>query len=584
MDVQLYVYDLTRGMAKAMSRQFLGIQIDAVYHTSLVFDNIEYFFGMGVQTCYAGSTHHGQPMEILPMGRTHYPMHTILEYLESLKAVYTPESYDLFAHNCNNFTNDFAMFLVGKGIPDHITGLPRRVLDTPFGQMLKPQIDASMRSVTQAPVPPQNVPSQANRTKGASNMAQEASPDASKAVADNTAPAQAYGQVMQVTNLAILEKHLQSASNTAATIFFTSSTCAPCRLAYSAFDSLAEQNPRALFVKVDINSAHDVASQYRIRATPTFMTFSKGVKQDEWAGADPSLLKANVEKLIRATYPPHPHTLLKVPTLQYGSLKPVTFVKVPPLDKLIVKLGDAGGNTELSALRRFIEMRNVDPKEAALPNMRAISTIFRDKVLNLPAEVRFAAVDLLRCAAIDARVSGFLAEENKMQTASALIGHVNDLSECPHNLRLVTLHLACNLFSSPLFVKEITRSDNDVLARLIQLLTTSLLDTSHPTTRVASASLAFNLATANYRIRREEAREALAEGTQVELAASLIETLSSEENADAAKALLLALGYLLFCGPVDGELVDLCNALDARSTVGASKMHSALAKEVASLL
>lgn len=29
-------------------------------------------------------------------------MGDILEYLESLKKIYTPEAYDLFAHNCNN--------------------------------------------------------------------------------------------------------------------------------------------------------------------------------------------------------------------------------------------------------------------------------------------------------------------------------------------------------------------------------------------------------------------------------------------------------------------------------------------------
>lgn len=98
-----------------MSQQFLGRQIDAVYHTSLVFDGIEYFFGQGIQTCAAGSTHHGRPMEIIPMGETALPLEIILEYLDSLKQVYTAESYDLFLHNCNNFTNDFAMFLVGKG-------------------------------------------------------------------------------------------------------------------------------------------------------------------------------------------------------------------------------------------------------------------------------------------------------------------------------------------------------------------------------------------------------------------------------------------------------------------------------------
>lgn len=94
MEVELYVYDLTRGMARTMSRQFLGIQIDAVYHTSLVFAGIEYFFGAGLQTCYPGLTHHGRPMEVISLGITHLPLELILEYLESLKEVYTPESYD----------------------------------------------------------------------------------------------------------------------------------------------------------------------------------------------------------------------------------------------------------------------------------------------------------------------------------------------------------------------------------------------------------------------------------------------------------------------------------------------------------
>ena len=514
------------------------------------------------------------------MGTTHLPLDTILEYLESLKEVYTPESYDLFAHNCNNFTNDFATFLVGKGIPDHITGLPRRVLDTPFGQMLKPQLDASMRSVTQAPVPAQNVPSQASR----SNAVAESPKSRTTAIGHGVPAAKPYGQVINVTDLGALDKHMQSTAGTAATIFFTSSTCAPCRLAYPTFDTLAEQNSHALFVKVDINSSRDIASRYSIRATPTFMTFSKGTKQDEWTGADPSLLKANVDRLLQQTFPPHPHTLMKAPTLQFGSLKPITYGKVPPLDKLTAKLGDAGKTAELKALRDFIQARSADPKEATLPNLQAIGTTFRSQVLALPKEIRFAAIDLLRCAMVDARVSGFFAEEAGMRTVVSLVKHVSESNDVPHNLRLVTIQLASNMFSSPLFIKEITRGENEVAAALVQLITSSLLDASHPTTRVASASLAFDLAVANYKIRREEAREGLAENLQVELAASLIESLSTEENTDAVKALLLALGYIVYCAPQDGELMDLCKALDARSTVNASKGQVALAKEVASLL
>ena len=74
-----------------MSGQLLGIQIDAVYHTALVFGGVEYFFGAGVQTSYPGGTHHGRPMEVIPMGQTQLPLEIILEYLESLKSIYTME-------------------------------------------------------------------------------------------------------------------------------------------------------------------------------------------------------------------------------------------------------------------------------------------------------------------------------------------------------------------------------------------------------------------------------------------------------------------------------------------------------------
>ena len=91
MDVQLYVYDLSRGLARQLSSSFLGTYIDAVYHTSLVLEGVEYFFGAGIQTSVPGGTHHGRPMEVVSMGRTELPMEIILEYLDSLRTIYTPE-------------------------------------------------------------------------------------------------------------------------------------------------------------------------------------------------------------------------------------------------------------------------------------------------------------------------------------------------------------------------------------------------------------------------------------------------------------------------------------------------------------
>ena len=518
------------------------------------------------------------------MGTTQLPMETILEYLEALKEVYSPESYDLFAHNCNNFTNDFAMFLVGKGIPEHITNLPERVLDTPFGQMLRPQIDAGMRLITQAPVAPPS----ASRSSGSTSMANgigKANGTSGPIVNGTASHAGArLDSVINVSDLSTLEKRLGDASATAATIFFTSSTCAPCKLAYPMFDRLAEQYPRAHFIKVDINAAHDIAATYQIPATPTFMTFARGIKQDEWKGANLTLLKANVERLMLEVFPLHPHSLLQVPSFEFGFTKPVTYTKVPPLDKLVAKLGPAANNSEISSLRTFIAKRQTDPKDAALPDLQQVGHAYQNEILCLPLEIRFAAVDLLRCAMLDPRVSGFFAEQETTNPIPTLVKHVNELDTCPHNLRLVTIHLACNLFKSSLYVNKLMEVEDASTPLLIQLITTSLLDASHPTARVAASSLAYNLAIANYRDRREEGREALDESVQLELLAGLLETLTTEDNADVKKALLLAIGYLIYFAPEGAELMDLVQALDAKSTISSCEGHDALVKEVASLM
>lgn len=109
MEVELYVYDLSKvgpfdhhhglgrshnglqGLAREFSGPLLGTQIDAVYHTALVFGGVEYFFGAGIQTSFPGATHHGRPIEVLPMGKTNLPMEIILTYLDSLKSIYTTE-------------------------------------------------------------------------------------------------------------------------------------------------------------------------------------------------------------------------------------------------------------------------------------------------------------------------------------------------------------------------------------------------------------------------------------------------------------------------------------------------------------
>ncbi|XP_013090292.2 desumoylating isopeptidase 1-like [Biomphalaria glabrata] len=144
-DVKVYIYDISMGMARAMSQGILGRQINGIWHTGIVVYGQEYFFGgsSGIEACSPGGTVLGNPLEIVNLGQTEIPFDVFMDYLHELSiTTYKPESYHLFHHNCNNFSSEVAQFLTGKDIPSHITSLPQEVLSTPFGAMIQPFVEA----------------------------------------------------------------------------------------------------------------------------------------------------------------------------------------------------------------------------------------------------------------------------------------------------------------------------------------------------------------------------------------------------------------------------------------------------------
>lgn len=69
------ICDLCRGFARVLEhshtllkRWGMCLQIEGVWHTGLVVDGTEYFFGYGVQRCPAGSTSFGFPTKVLDLG------------------------------------------------------------------------------------------------------------------------------------------------------------------------------------------------------------------------------------------------------------------------------------------------------------------------------------------------------------------------------------------------------------------------------------------------------------------------------------------------------------------------------------
>jgi hypothetical protein len=114
--VELAVYDLTQGMAAALSQQFLGQRIDGVWHTGVVVFGFEYFFGGGIQKLPTGvftSMQGMRPVQMLDMGETIKTRAELEAFLRTINNRFTVATYDLINNNCNNFSDAVVNFLTG---------------------------------------------------------------------------------------------------------------------------------------------------------------------------------------------------------------------------------------------------------------------------------------------------------------------------------------------------------------------------------------------------------------------------------------------------------------------------------------
>ncbi|XP_014205325.1 uncharacterized protein LOC106637159 [Copidosoma floridanum] len=148
--VEVFVYDLSRGMAAVMSHMLIGRQLEGIWHTAIVAYGREYFFGpQGIQSVRPGGTELQEPLRIEKIGQTYLPYSVFWEYINGLGTTkFAPGTYNLLRHNCNNFTDEVSSFLVGTGIPKYILDLPEEIIQTPVGQALLPLIENLSKGAT----------------------------------------------------------------------------------------------------------------------------------------------------------------------------------------------------------------------------------------------------------------------------------------------------------------------------------------------------------------------------------------------------------------------------------------------------
>jgi hypothetical protein len=158
--VQLAVYDLSQGMARGLSAQFLGPDhaIEIIPHTAIVVFGQEYFFGGGIQAVppqQFRASRNMHPIQTLALGTTTVSKADFDNWCfqQTQSGLYSVQAYDLLHRNCNNFSHDAALqgLRLSAGVPDWILGVPQRFLSSPMGQMMRPMLE-QMQMTGTAPV------------------------------------------------------------------------------------------------------------------------------------------------------------------------------------------------------------------------------------------------------------------------------------------------------------------------------------------------------------------------------------------------------------------------------------------------
>lgn len=186
-----------------------------------------------------------------------------MEFLNDIAPRFAPEKYNLFTNNCNNFSNECAMFLTGSGIPSHIVNLPNEVLATPLGRqllqmmggaggnMMDPRTFEGTHNTQQMhlnygpgnhELPPQTPQGGVDSLTGNLTGSNQSAPTPSIS-----------GGVKPVTELLTQQDYLREIqANPAVVVDVFTEWCGPCKAIKPFFATLPAQYPQIRFFKVKV--------------------------------------------------------------------------------------------------------------------------------------------------------------------------------------------------------------------------------------------------------------------------------------------------------------------------------------------
>ena len=283
----------------------------------------------------------------------------------------------------------------------------------------------------------------------------------------------------------------------------------------------------------------------------------------------------------------HPHRSLNLPGFESKITRPLTFKKIPSLDKLAAKLEAVKDEDMIVRILDFIKRREAKGAEdAALPLLADYSAHMKGIRQVLPLQNRFALVDLIRIAAIDPRFAAWLvAEDGRLKSS---LPDVQDWSDTPSALQITCLQLVANTFLSPITYTEV-KQNKSLSVLLTNLISTCLLS-ANTTVRLTAASVLHNLASQNHNERLEGKADQIYISEMEGIEEAVVQAVVDEDkDKEALHGLLLALGTLLYCAPDDASIWDLCDAMELKTCLdlrakGARFASEALLGDVITML
>ena len=140
-EVKYFMYDLSGGIVKGLSRLILSQEIEGIYHTSVYVYGKEYYYQGGIYKSLPRKTSYGKPIKEIRFGNTNKTQAEFEKYLKRISLYFTRDRYNTISNNCNHFTDAALFYLTGKHLPNHILKQHENILKTPLGKQVMPYLE-----------------------------------------------------------------------------------------------------------------------------------------------------------------------------------------------------------------------------------------------------------------------------------------------------------------------------------------------------------------------------------------------------------------------------------------------------------